>query len=603
MDKPSGKYWTFCIYLALALATLAVFWQVRNYDFVGYDDPDYVSNNQYVKTGLTRNSITWAFTTSHASNWHPMTWLSHMLDCRLFGTEPGWHHLTNLLLHLANTLLLFGLLNRMTGALWRSAFVAAAFALHPLHVESVAWIAERKDVLSTFFWMLTMAAYLRYVNRPGVSRYLLTLVTFALGLMAKPMLVTLPFVLLLLDYWPLGRFQKGQPTKDTRRPRRKTLRTPSQWHVFYHLIREKIPFFALAALSSVVTFIVQQKFAAVATTRQFPLTGRIANAFISYLAYIRKMIWPSRLAMFYPYPHRTNLMGQAIVSALLLIFISIVIIWMARRRRYLLTGWLWYLGTLVPVIGLVQVGDQALADRYSYIPLTGLFIIIAWGLPDLLAKWRFRKIALAVSAIAVLSALSIRTYIQQGYWRNTTTLCEHALKVTQGNYVAHYCLAADFLHRGQIDQIEQAVNHYHQTLQIKPNYFKALGGLAEAFARQGRTDQAVKYYNEALRLEPDGFFSLNNLAWLRATHSQAEFRNPKQAVRLAERASKLTGYKNPTVLDTLAAAYAADGNFPQAIATAEKAVKLADSLGQKDLSQEIHDRLLLYKADQPYIQP
>ncbi|MHC4658730.1 MAG: tetratricopeptide repeat protein [Planctomycetota bacterium] len=575
MDKKSDRYWALCVYLVLALTTLTVFWQVRS-------------------------SITWAFTTDHASNWHPLTWLSHMLDCRLFGTEPGWHHLTNLLFHVMNTLLLFAVLNRMTRALWRSAFVAAAFALHPLHVESVAWIAERKDVLSTFFWMLTMAAYLRYVNRPGVSRYLLTLLPFALGLMAKPMLVTLPFVLLLLDYWPLGRFQNGQATKDTKRHRRKTPTTSSLWRVFYRLILEKLPFFALAVLSSIITFIVQQKFAAVATTRQFPLTGRIANALISYLAYIEKMIWPSRLAMFYPYPHRADLIGQAVVSALLLIFISIVVIWMMRRRRYLLTGWLWYLGILVPVIGLVQVGDQAHADRYSYIPLTGLFIIIAWGLPDLLAKWRFRKIALALSAIAVLSALSIRAYIQQGYWRNTITLCEHALEVTEGNYVAHYCMAADFLHRGQI---EQAVTHYHQTLQIKPNYFKALGSLAAAFARQGKADQAVKYYTEALLRKPDWLFPLNNLAWLRATHSQAEFRNPKQAVRLAERASKLTSYKNPTVLDTLAAAYAADGNFPQAIATAETAIKLADSLGQKDLSHEIHSRLPLYKAGQPYIQP
>lgn len=600
MDKRSDRYRVLCIYLLLTLATVAAFWQVWNHDFVAYDDPDYVSRNSHVNAGLTADSITWAFTTPHAGNWHPLTWLSHMLDCRLFGTNPGRHHLTNLLFHVLNTLLLFAVLNRMTLAPWRSAFVAAAFALHPLHVESVAWISERKDVLSTFFWMLTMAAYVRYVRRPGAGAYLLALVPFALGLMAKAMLVSLPFVLLLLDYWPLGRFQDSRASKNSKRLRHKGAKTSSSRHVFYRLILEKLPFLALAVLSSVITFVVQHEFAAVATTRQFPLTGRIANALISYLAYIRKMIWPSRLAMFYPYPRTADLMGQAIVSALVLIFISIVIIWLTRSHRYLLTGWLWYLGTLVAVIGLVQVGDQALADRYSYIPLTGIFIIIAWGLPDLLAKWRWRKTALAVAAIAALSALSIRTYTQQGYWRNTTTLCEHALDVTNGNYIAHYCMAADFLERGQT---ERAIAHYRRVLRIKPNYFSALGGLAAAFSRQGRTDQAVYYYNEALQREPDWIFPLNNLAWLRATHSRPELRNPKEAVELAERACKLTRYKDPSVLDTLAAAYAADGNFPQAIGAAEKAIALADSLGQEELSNAIHSRLLLYQASQPYIQP
>jgi hypothetical protein len=407
MGKTSDKYWSLCIYLTLALATLAVFWQVLGHDFVNYDDPDYVYRNPNVQSGITLSSIKWAFTTGHAANWHPLTWLSHMLDWQLFGDNPGWHHLTNLFLHIANTLLLFAVLKRMTNALWRSAFVAAAFALHPLHVESVAWVAERKDVLSTLFWMLTIAAYLRYLERPGTGRYLLTLLIFALGLMAKPMLVTLPFVLLLLDYWPLGRFQFGQIVKSVGQQSRKSLNAFSHWKLSRHLLLEKVPLFALSAISSIVTFLVQRTAGAVTSVETLPLKLRIANTFVSYLTYIQKMVWPSRLAMFYPYPDKTDLIWQTVVFALLLLIISLGVIWLMRRRRYLLTGWLWYLGTLVPVIGLVQVGDQALADRYTYVPLTGLFIIIAWGVPDLIAKWRFRKHALAASAIAVLLAWSI----------------------------------------------------------------------------------------------------------------------------------------------------------------------------------------------------
>jgi tetratricopeptide (TPR) repeat protein len=596
MDKSQNKHWVYLIYLTLALATLVVYWQVHNYGFVNYDDLTYVSKNQNIQSGITWESVKWAFATGHAGNWHPLTWISHMLDWQLFGTNAGWHHLTSLLLHIANALLLFAVLKRMTNTLWRSAFVAAVFALHPLHVESVAWIAERKDVLSTFFWMLTMAAYLRYVQRPGPVRYLLALLFFAMGLMAKPMLVTLPFVLLLLDYWPLGRLQFGQNVKHLGRQRSKSTNAVSQRRPLYHLLWEKVPFLAISTISSVVTFLVQRSAGAV---KEASFTIRIANAFVSYGKYIGKTIWPSRLAMFYPYPDKADLIWQAVVFASLLVIISVAVVCLMRRRRYLLTGWLWYLGTLVPVIGLVQVGDQALADRYSYIPLTGLFIIIAWGVSDLIAKWRFRKPALAASAIAVLLALSICAHRQQRHWRNTTTLCEHAFEVTRDNYVAHFSMAGDLLRQGKTNQ---AIVHYRRSLQIKPTYFKVLGSLAIAFRRQGRTDLAVKYYQQAVRYKPDWVFPINNLAWIRATHKEANFRNPKEAVRLAQRACELTRYRNPSILDTLAAAYAAAGRFTDAVATAQKALELAQS-SNEELPEKIQNRLRLYKAGRPYIQP
>ncbi len=599
MDKSQNKHWVYLIYLTLALATLVVYWQVHNYGFLNYDDPTYVSKNQNIQSGITWESLKWAFATGHAGNWHPLTWISHMLDWRLFGTDAGWHHLTSLFLHIANALLLFAVLKRMTNTLWRSAFVAAAFALHPLHVESVAWIAERKDVLSTFFWMLTMAAYLRYVQRPGPVRYLLALLFFAMGLMAKPMLVTLPFVLLLLDYWPLGRLQFGQNVKHLGRQRSKSTNAVSQRQSLYHLLWEKVPFLAISAISSVVTFLVQRSAGSVAPIEALPLIVRIANAIVSYLTYIQKMIWPSRLAMFYPYPDKTDLIWRAAAFALLLGFITVAVVCLMRRRKYLFTGWLWYLGTLVPVIGLVQVGEQAFADRYTYVPLAGLFIVIAWGVPDLLAKWRFRKPALAASAIAVLLALSICAHRQQRHWRNTTTLCEHAFEVTRDNYVAHFCIAGDFLQKGKNDQ---AIAHYSHSLQIKQNYFIALGGLAAALCRQGQTDQAVEYYTKAIQHKPDWVFPINNLAWIRATHKQAKFRNPEEAVRLAERACQLTKYRNPTILDTLAAAYAAAGRYSDAVATTQKALELAQS-SNEELPEKIQNRLRLYKAGRPYIQP
>ena len=496
------------IYLFLVLTTLAVYWQVANHDFIHHDDTQYVSENPHVQAGLTRQSLVWAFTTTQAANWHPLTWLSHMFDCQLYDLNPMGHHLTNLLFHLANTLLLFIVLKQMTGAIWRSGLVAALFALHPLHVESVAWVAERKDVLSTFFWLVTMWTYGRYVAAPGSRRYLLTLFVFGLGLMAKPMLVTLPFVLLLLDYWPLGRFQAGPAGSNDRGRVQVPLSSVETRSPSSRLIWEKAPFFVVSLASCVVTFLVQQKGGAVETVEAFPLTIRIGNALVSYVSYMGKMIWPQSLAVFYPHPGTSLPVWQAVAAGLLLIFITIGVIRAGRKRAYLTVGWLWYLGTLVPVIGLVQVGAQALADRYTYVPLIGLFIMISWFIPDLLAAWRHRGIVLGGAAVTVVSALMVCTWMQLQHWKNDRTLFEHALKVTANNYLAHDSLGNALAEQGKLDQ---AITQYNAALRIKPNSLNTHNNLGVAFLEGGDIDQAITHYNAALRLKSDSAETHNNL--------------------------------------------------------------------------------------------
>ncbi len=508
MDNISNKYVSLCLCLALAAATLVIYWPVRNYDFINYDDVDYVTENEYVKAGLTSDSIIWALKTGYVGNWHPLTWLSHVLDCHIFGTNAGRHHLTNLLLHIANTLLLFGLFKRMTGAVWRSAFVAAVFALHPLHVESVAWVSERKDVLSTLFWFLTMAAYLRYVERPSVSRYLLTLLAFALGLMAKPMLVSLPIVLLLMDYWPLCRLWGERAVKGPDKHREKSAKKSFQSWKWRGLVWEKVPFFVLAAASSVVTFIVQQRYGTVVHPTVVSLNVRIANALVSYLKYIVMMFWPGNLAVLYP--HLINMLPkwQIIVAVLFLLGVSVWVIYCRKTYKYFLFGWLWYLVTLVPVIGLVQVGRQALADRYTYIPLTGLFVIIAWGVPDLLSKFRFRKIVLVTAAGLTLVPLSICTRLQLRYWRDGLSLFEHAFKITENNYVMGTNYAEELLRDKRYDE---AIAMFNKVLRINPKYYAAHHDLGAALQMQGKFEEALTHYQKALQLRPDNAKTYNNV--------------------------------------------------------------------------------------------
>jgi Tfp pilus assembly protein PilF len=487
------------ICLFLILITLVVYFQVGTFDFNSYDTADYVYENRYVKAGLTTRSINWAFSAVHASNWHPLTWLSHMLDVQIFGLDSGRHHLINVIFHIANTLLLFGVLRLMTGNLWPSGLVAILFALHPLHVQSVAWVAERKDVLSTFFGLLAIWAYMGYGQRPTIGRYMPVFLFFILGLLAKPMIVTLPFVLLLLDFWPLERFQF-----EFTRPKGST---PSETISKGSLVVEKIPLFIAAAASCVVTVYAQQAGGAVSSLAEISLSDRIVNALVSYAGYIARMIWPAKLAVIYPYPGGWPA-WQIWTACCLLAGLSFLVIRYCKSRPWLLVGWLWYLGTLVPVIGLVQVGAQAMADRYTYLPSIGLFIMFAWGLPDLMGRFRVKKPVLVIITAAIVIALGAVAYKQVGYWQNTVTLFEHTLEVTQNNYVAHNNLGHHWMERGKTDR---AVTHFNKALQINPDFEIAHLNLGLILSRQGRLGAAIKHYFQALQINPDYTIAHNNM--------------------------------------------------------------------------------------------
>ena len=495
--------------LLLLAVTLAAYVQVSKHDFVGLDDDIYITENYHVRAGLTSAGIVWAFSFTDSPYWHPLTWLSHMLDCQLYGVSPSMHHLTNVALHLANSLLLFLVLYQMTGALWRSCFVAALFALHPLNVESVAWVTERKNLLSTFFWLLTMGFYVRYSRKPGLARYLLVVSVFALGLMAKPMLVTLPFVLLLLDYWPLGRFPVQQVDSDSRTETAKATTPASQGTTYVSLVLEKVPLLILSVLSISLTSLSVQRSGILISTTLVPMKLRIANGIVSYARYIGKLIWPQDLAVFYPYPSMVPL-WQSVGAGLLLAGISFLVIRAWRTLPYLCIGWLWYLGTLIPAIGLVQAGQwPAMADRFTYVPAIGLFVMLAWSVPHLLTKWRYRRTGLALAAGALLAALLLLTWAQLHRWSNTMTLFEHALKVTANNYLAHNNLGNALARQGKL---KQARDHYVKALQINPTFPRAHNNLANALARQGKREEAIAHYTKALELKPNFPKAHNNLA-------------------------------------------------------------------------------------------
>ena len=485
MNQDKNQEYHFLLICAcLVAAILAVYRPVYNYEFVKYDDDTYVTDNTNIQSGLNWKSAYWAFTAGYESNWHPVTWLSHALDYQLFGSWAGGHHLTNVLFHILNAIILFYVLMRMTGAIWPSAFVAAIFALHPLHVESVAWVAERKDVLSTFFWLLTMWAYIRYVENPRLWRYLTTFVLFVLGLMSKPMLVTVPFVLLLLDFWPLGR------------------------KISWRLLTEKIPFFICSFVSCVVTFIVQRSSGTMADIESFGLTIRINNAIVSYIMYIIKMFWPSRLAVLYPYASNGPSAAKVVISGLVLLLISIYFIFLARRNRFLAVGWLWYLGTLVPVIGLVQVGLQAMADRYTYMTLTGLLIIIAWSVKEFVPKWRHRNLILTFLAVVVLAALVLTSSRQLRYWKNSLVLFKHALQVTENNYIIRNNYATCL---GEIGRLDEAIEQFNELLKFKPDFSEAQNNLGYALLLTGNTQQAIEHFRLAIKYRPaspEAYFNL-----------------------------------------------------------------------------------------------
>ncbi|HIJ70704.1 MAG TPA: tetratricopeptide repeat protein [Planctomycetes bacterium] len=492
----------------IAAATLGVYWQVRGHELVNFDDPKYVTENPIVQKGLTIEGAKWAFTTRHASNWFPLTWLSLMLDCEISDDWAGMCHTTNLLLHVANALLLFYFLIRTTGLLWPAAFASALFALHPLHVESVAWVTERKDVLSTFFWLMTMLAYARYARRPTISRYAIVLILFAFGLMSKPMLVTLPFVLLLLDYWPLGRLPFSMPHKRLQKPSRasgrkgRAKKDKHKEQTSLILILEKVPLFIMSAASCIVTLWVQRGVEVPA--RVLSIHSRLSNAMISYVVYLYKMVWPVRLAAFYPHAKTWPALQVAGAGLLLLMVTTLMI--QSYRKGYTIVGWLWYLGTLVPVIGLVQVGVQSYADRYTYVPLIGIFIVIAWTAADFVKDRVYRKIAVSVLATVILAALGVCTQIQAGYWRNNVALYEHALKVTADNHVAHNNLGVVLREQGKT---AEALKHFEAAVKVFPMYIDAVVNLAAGLLGEGRGQEAI-FYCEAFLQKGRGNCLLHN---------------------------------------------------------------------------------------------
>jgi tetratricopeptide (TPR) repeat protein len=605
-----GRLLTIGICIALAAMSWLVFGQTLWHDFVNYDDPRYVYENTKITDGLSISGIAWAFTHIHSMNWHPLTTISHMFDCQLYGLKAGGHHFTNVLLHIVAVILLFLGLLQMTGAFWRSSFVAAVFAIHPLRVESVAWIAERKDVLSGVFFMLTLLTYVYYVRLPRIWRYLVVLCVFACGLMSKPMLVTLPFVLLLLDYWPLDRI-KGQVWKR---------------------VLEKIPLIALSGVSSIATFLAQK--GAVGWTEELPILERFNNAVVSYVLYIWQMLWPVNLAVFYPHPENRLPLWEIISSLLFLICVTAVAITLRKQRPYLITGWLWYLGMLVPVIGLVQVGWQGRADRYTYLPQIGLYLAVTWGIADLTSLWRHQRRVLSVAALLTIVVLSWRAWVQTWYWRDSEALFKHALAVTTNNDVAENNLGIEYLRQGNVDgaisllqaavdlrpdnspahenlakallqkgKVAEALIHYSKLLELQPDNIEVHNIVGTVLIQQGRIREGVDEWQKVLAIQSDNGNAMSNLAWIFATSPDDSLRDGAKAVQLASEALRISGQRIPIIFRTLAAAYAETGEFSKAIQTAQQGIELANSQGNSGLAAELQGNIALYEQRQPLRDP
>ena len=534
------------ICLLLTIIIIITFWGIQHYDFV-FDDAVYVTNNAHVTKGLTADNILWALTTTDAGFWHPLTWLSLLIDYELYGLNAGGYHWVNLLFHIGSTILLFLALNRMTGSLYCSGFVAALFAIHPLHVESVVWIAERKDVLSTFFWMLTMWLYVYYVNRPGVWRYCIVLCAFILGLLSKPMLVTLPFVLLMFDYWPLNRFGLSSNKKQA-----------------VSLVLEKAPLVVVSIIMIVVTFYTEQKAGVVLSFELVPPELRLMNVVVSYVEYIKKMFWPQDMAVFYPY-FTTLPIGKVLLSGLVLIVISLFAVRQWKERPYLAVGWLWYIGTLVPVIGIIQIGSHAMADRYTYVPLIGLFIMMAWGTTEMMKHWSFNKYLIPVGAIAVIFILMTCSRIQLQVWKNSITLFQHAINVTTKNYLAHNNLGEALASKGEY---EAAVYHYREAIKIRPNYALAHTNLGVILVLHSNFDEGIKHFHESLKIEPN--------------YSRAQLYLADTLLRKGECDESIALYykilqieqDNPDLYNNLGVALACRGKINEAIHCFESAIKI-----------------------------
>ena len=611
-DRAHTRWLVFAVCACLLALTWFVFGQTLKHDFTNYDDDIYVYQNPNVTSGLNVSGVAWAFGHVHGQNWHPLTTISHMLDCQIYQLHPAGHHWTNVVLHAAAVLLLFFTTRQLTGAFWRSAIVAAVFAVHPLRVESVAWIAERKDVLSGIFFILTVAAYTRYVFRPSVGRYITIAAAFAAGLMSKPMLVTTPLVLLLLDWWPLQRF-----------PSQRQHRSLDRQSPISRLLAEKVPLVLLSAISAGVTLFVQRQL--VGLPADLPLRWRLTNAVTSCVVYIRQMFWPTRLAVFYPHPESSTPVWLLALTIALLAILTLLAIALRNRAPYLFTGWFWYVIMLVPVVGIVQVGWQGHADRYTYLPQIGLYLTVVWAISDLAAKGQIQRSIVGVAAVAVITIFAGTARTQAGHWRNSETLWRHTLAVTGENDVAENNLGIVLLAQGKVDdaiahfeaalslrpanapahanlakaflqqaRFEQATAHAHQLLELEPDNQEARNVLGTIFARTGRLSQARDEWEKTLAINRDNGNANSNLAWLYATSPDESLRDSGKAVACAERALRLSGGRNALVFRTVAAAYAEAGRFSDAVQAAERGRELALKQGNPSLADELIRNIELY---------
>ena len=641
------------IQIAVGVAIVAVVWivfgQTLGHDFLNYDDKTYVYGNSLVSAGLSPHGCVRAFTDTQTNNWHPLTLVSHMIDCQIFDLEPGGHHFTNVLLHAIAALLLLIWLTQVTGNFWGAAFVAALFAIHPLRVESVAWIAERKDVLSAVFFFLTLIAYARYARASSFARYFTVSILFACGLMAKPMLVTTPVVLLLLDYWPLKRFTNAKS--------------------FWHVAMEKVPLLVLSAAASIIALRLQVH--SPTSVSQLPFLWRLENALVSYVIYVWQLFWPANLAVFYPHPDDRLAWWQITLAAIFLIVTTWIAFKLRRNRPYLLVGWLWYLIMLLPVIGIIEVGLQGHADRYPYLPHVGLAIALTWSIVDLSATWTRRKAILATAGTIVVVALSFWAWQQTRYWRDSETLWRHTLAVTTDNDVAntnlgmvlsdhgqfeealshlqtalvlrsrrehrHYDLSRAIIlddigevlvHKGDLDQaipyfrqsldarpdysysrynlgttlfqkgdVDGAIAEWQKVLSFQPGDTETLTNIGNAFALKHMLGEAIQHYEKAIQSDPESERASNNLAWILSTAPDASFRNGVRAVELAKNATQIS--RNPLYIRTLAAAYAEAAQFEAAVQTASRAAETADAQGQRDLAAQIREEMNLYRRHLP----
>ncbi|MEI7729642.1 MAG: tetratricopeptide repeat protein [Verrucomicrobiota bacterium] len=666
----SEKFGVRLILAALIVSVFLLYSPVWYFDFVNYDDPDYVTQNPWVQAGLTVRSIAWAFGSLHGEQtyWHPLTWLSHMLDCQLFGLNAGAHHLVNVLFHALNVGLLFLVLKRLTGAVWRSAIVAALFALHPLQVDTVAWITERKNLLTTLFGLLTLWAYASYVEKPSLKRYLPLLLWFALCLMCKPALAPLPCALLLLDYWPLGRWGGNSAIRNPQ----SAFDGSAFSGCLARLILEKVPLLALSVGISVMTMLAHETVCRPNAEMALTPLLRAENAFVSYAAYVRKLCWPFDLAAFYPHPGAWP-MSLVLGSSIFLLVLTGLALWLHKQLPSLAVGWFWFLGLLVPAIGLIQVGAQAMADRFVYLPLVGLFIALTWLIADLLAKVRCPIWARALPAVLACLAFGFTSARQLHHWQNSITLWERVMATIKNNghrhsdWIAYSGYGCALMANGQFEAAKRqlqialdispesfsvlynmgcvlesqgdlsgAAEYYKKAVAQRSGISKMHKSLVNLYMRTGRLDaaiaanlQAIKslppddllhlfhaqllmatrdysgaisHYQEALKLNPDSTPAQNDLAWLLATAPQPNLRNGAEAVRLAEAAAQATGYRQILIVGTLAAAYAEAGQFPKAVATAEKAIAMAQAQGQTALVETNRRLLQEYRQNRPHRQ-